>query len=446
MPRRPSTEGCSGDGPGGDLSRSVGRGLASQPAPGFGSAPDWRGQTGPLRRATHRHPARPWSGRRPRSVDVGLRRVDLPGTTPGQLWALRPRKLLPRRVDPRGDRRRARRVASAARRLGMSSPVLWVNDPGGAEVLSVTGWPALYDITDDWLQADRPAAELARVRRQEQDLLEACDEVVVCSPALQRAKSSQRGCGRHSECRRPRRLPHPRASARRSAGGSGGALSRHGPPRPCGVDLCVATARHLAAAATSRPGAALVLIGPTPLPPGDLSALRGAGVHVLGPRPSADVPAYLQHADVLLVPHVLTPFTASLDPIKAYEYRAARRPVVSTPVPGFVDTPDPLVTMRRPSGLPSGGGGGDRPPHAVGGGPPPGHPVLADARRLYGGRGLSGRRWTHRMTRSTEITFVSHTNKPGGGELALRRYLEATGLPVRLVTMQSGGVWQGWTR
>lgn len=47
------------------------------------------------------------------------------------------------------------------------------------------------------------------------------------------------------------------------------------------------------------------------------------------------------------------------------------------------------------------------------------------------------------MTSADVITFVSHTNKPGGGELALRRYLEATSLQVRLVTMEAGGVWDG---
>lgn len=41
------------------------------------------------------------------------------------------------------------------------------------------------------------------------------------------------------------------------------------------------------------------------------------------------------------------------------------------------------------------------------------------------------------------ITFVSHTNKPGGGELALRRYLAATQVSVRLVTLEAGGVWDG---
>lgn len=48
-------------------------------------------------------------------------------------------------------------------------------------------------------------------------------------------------------------------------------------------------------------------------------------------------------------------------------------------------------------------------------------------------------------TGAQQITFVSHTNKPGGGELALRRYLEATQLPVRLVTLEAGGVWE-WIR
>lgn len=41
------------------------------------------------------------------------------------------------------------------------------------------------------------------------------------------------------------------------------------------------------------------------------------------------------------------------------------------------------------------------------------------------------------------ITFVSHTSRPGGGELALRRYVEATSLPVRLITLEGGGVWDG---
>ena len=60
------------------------------------------------------------------------------------------------------------------------------------------------------------------------------------------------------------------------------------------------------------------------------------------------MPAYVQHADVLVVPHVVTPFTDSLDPIKLYEYLAGRRPVVSTPVAGFRDVDDDLVVITEP--------------------------------------------------------------------------------------------------
>lgn len=48
------------------------------------------------------------------------------------------------------------------------------------------------------------------------------------------------------------------------------------------------------------------------------------------------------------------------------------------------------------------------------------------------------------MTRS-RITFLSHTAAPGGGELALSRYLRATSLDAELVTMAGGDVWKGLT-
>lgn len=281
------------------------------------------------------------AGRRPERP--GLRKVDLAGTD-GEVWALRPTKWLPRRIDPAGDRRRAELVVRTANRLGMGDPVLWVNDPGGAEVLALTGWPALYDITDDWLVADRPAVELDRLRRQEARLFAACREVVVCSTGLQRTKSPAREVVLIPNAvdlepyrvlqPRPEDLPH----------GSVALYLGTAHRDRVDVDLCLETARAL----TDQRGddgdsGTVVLVGPAPLPAADLLALRGAGVHVLGPRPSEQVAAYLQHADVLLVPHVLTEFTMSLDPIKAYEYRAARRQVVATPVPGFLDVDDPLV-------------------------------------------------------------------------------------------------------
>jgi glycosyltransferase involved in cell wall biosynthesis len=39
--------------------------------------------------------------------------------------------------------------------------------------------------------------------------------------------------------------------------------------------------------------------------------------------------------DALVLPHVVTDFTLSLDAIKAYEYLAAGKPIVATPTSGF---------------------------------------------------------------------------------------------------------------
>jgi glycosyltransferase involved in cell wall biosynthesis len=52
--------------------------------------------------------------------------------------------------------------------------------------------------------------------------------------------------------------------------------------------------------------------------------------------------------DVLVSPHVVTPFTLSLDAIKAYEYLATSRPIVATPTSGFqVLTADGLTVATR---------------------------------------------------------------------------------------------------
>ena len=70
----------------------------------------------------------------------------------------------------------------------MTRPVLWLNDPLAADLLRRTGWPALYDITDDWLLADRSPREHDRLVESERYLLDHCRQVVVCSPRLLETK------------------------------------------------------------------------------------------------------------------------------------------------------------------------------------------------------------------------------------------------------------------
>jgi glycosyltransferase involved in cell wall biosynthesis len=272
---------------------------------------------------------------------LGLRRAA------DRLWLFQPTKWLPRRLDPAADGRLASAVLRAASEVGMTRPTLWLNDPLAADLLRRTGWPALYDITDDWLLADRSPREHDRLVESERYLLDHCRHVVVCSPRLLETKSPGRA-------ERVTLVPNAvdvdayRASAPRPDDlPSGpvvlyvGTLHRD----RLDVDLCAELARGLRGEAT------FVLAGPVALDTVDQTLLTDAGALLLGPREHATIPAYLKNADVLVVPHVVTDFTDSLDPIKVYEYLAAGRPVVSTPVAGFRELDLDHVSVVPGSGL-----------------------------------------------------------------------------------------------
>jgi len=261
------------------------------------------------------------------------RRPTMPGIrslrTDGRLHALRPLKPLPRRFGSLADRVLQRRVIGAAHRLGFSRPTLWLNDVTYAPLIRRTGWPAVYDVTDDWLLAPFPPREIDRLRRLDAIALAEAHEVVVCSPALAASRGAAREVtlvpnGVDSEhFSRPRRRPDdlPAAPTAVYVG------TLHG--SRLDVELVIELARSLTALS-------VVLVGPDALDSATRLRLGAEpNVHVLGSRPYTDVPAYLQHADVVIVPHRVTPFTESLDPIKAYECLSVDTPTVATPVAGF---------------------------------------------------------------------------------------------------------------
>lgn len=258
---------------------------------------------------------------------VGLRK--LPGYE-GRLYALQTTKWLPRAAGPMADRLLVRAARRSARRVGFRTPTLWVNDPGWAGLLEA-GWPALYDITDDWLEADRGPREHERIVAGERRLMERCAVVVVCSRGLQASKSLirpvelvQNAVDVHAY-QQPRQRPHDLPAERVAL--YAGTMHED----RLDVDLCVEIAEHLA-----RVGGTSVFVGPNALSAANTKRLeQSAGTLILGPRPHREVPAYLQHADVLTVPHRVDHFTESLDPIKLYEYEAVGRPIAATPVAGF---------------------------------------------------------------------------------------------------------------
>jgi teichuronic acid biosynthesis glycosyltransferase TuaH len=277
--------------------------------------------------------------RRRRPAPSGLRSLG----DSGRLWAVTPRKWLPRRIWAGVDQALGQQVLDTVRRVGFERPVLWVNDSTYAPLVKESGWPSIYDVTDDWLLAGHAAAELDRQQRNDRLLVDTVAEVVVCSSSLQETRGRSRQVHlipngvdvAHFRQPQPRPADLPAGRTMVYAG------SLH--DDRLDVDLCVELSARLAGRAT------LVLVGPNSLTEESGRRLREAGAVLLGGRPYRALPGYLQHADALVVPHLVTPFTESLDPIKARELLAVGRPTVSTPVAGFrgLGAPTTVVTAEH---------------------------------------------------------------------------------------------------
>ena len=255
--------------------------------------------------------------------------------------ALTPRKWLPRGAFRGVDDRLGGVVRSHAVRLDLVNPVLWVNDSGYAGLAESCGWPAVYDVTDDWTLAERSEREKRRQEANDRRMLISAREVVVCSPAL----AVSRGSGR---------------SVRVIPNGVDVDHFRQARPRPCDLP-CDLSVLYCGTVATDRidvelceelsealpEGVKLVFVGPNACPRDTTRRLTDAGAVFLGSRPYQDIPAYMQHARLLVVPHLVTPFTESLDPIKAREILAVGKLTISTPVAGFRDIGWPVETVER---------------------------------------------------------------------------------------------------
>jgi len=258
-----------------------------------------------------------------------------------RIHVLRPRKWLPRFIGPFADRSLGRQVLHAVAQLGLDRPVLWVNDASYAQFSLRTGWPTLYDITDDWLLAPLAPRQRDRLMTDEALLLTHSRAVVVCSPDLARTRGRDRKVelipnGVDVELFR---TPQPRPSSL--------------PPAP--VAVYVGTVHEwridvplVLELAEARPELQVALVGPNFLPAVVTAQLEQVpNIHLLGSQPYDRVPGFLQHADVVIIPHLVNPFTESLDPIKAYECLAAARPTVATPVAGFRHLGPPVVVADR---------------------------------------------------------------------------------------------------
>jgi glycosyltransferase involved in cell wall biosynthesis len=78
-----------------------------------------------------------------------------------------------------------------------------------------------------------------------------------------------------------------------------------------------------------HPECTFLLIGSTHL--SDLKPLQGLdNIHLLGEKPYAEIPGFLSHFDVGIIPFKQTPLTHATNPVKMYEYLSAGKPIVAT--------------------------------------------------------------------------------------------------------------------
>ncbi|MDH4029066.1 MAG: glycosyltransferase, partial [Nitrospirota bacterium] len=79
-----------------------------------------------------------------------------------------------------------------------------------------------------------------------------------------------------------------------------------------------------------------------------IDLLRKPNIHFLGTRPYQSLPDYLRGIDVAVLPNRLNDYTASMFPMKFFEYLSAGKPVVSTDLPALRSYSDVCSIAETP--------------------------------------------------------------------------------------------------
>ena len=224
-----------------------------------------------------------------------------------------------------------RACAGAALRLHFRRPILWTFLPTSFCLVGCLNEAAVvYHCTDDY--AGNPGVDASWIEGEERRLAGAADLCLATSHPLAarlRAMGAKVACvpnvaETHRFAQPPLRIPADLASLPRPIVGYVGNIAAYM------TDL-----ELLAGIAESRPEWSLVLVGPvgTGDPSTRLSALRRYGnVSLLGPRRYEEIPNYVHGFDVCLIPFRRNRVTDGAIPLKTFEYLAAGKPVVCTPL------------------------------------------------------------------------------------------------------------------
>ena len=101
----------------------------------------------------------------------------------------------------------------------------------------------------------------------------------------------------------------------------------------------------VAAGAAQMSDVSFVLVGDIRIPPADLP--RGPNIRFLGYQPYSQIPSYIAAFDACIIPFRINHLTAAVNPIKALEYFALGKPVVTSYMPELESYEPRLVQVRE---------------------------------------------------------------------------------------------------
>jgi glycosyltransferase involved in cell wall biosynthesis len=224
-------------------------------------------------------------------------------------------------------------VSAGVRRLlrlhGMERPIFATSLPNAADLLgSFDEQVVVYFCEDEY--SEMPGVAPRYVREVEAKLLERADLVFATSKILAERKSTSRLTAIHLH--QGVDFDHFNTAAGKGALPPAELQLPHPIIGYVGLLAPWVDVELFAAVAEAYPKASVVVIAPVRT---NISRLQNiSNLHLLGPRRYADLPRYMAHFDVGLIPFHQNALTRHVDPLKRLEYFAAGLPVVSTPLPG----------------------------------------------------------------------------------------------------------------
>ncbi len=211
--------------------------------------------------------------------------------------------------------------------MRFENPVIWVWLPTGLAldlIRILRGQLVVYYCCDDF---EASSAGSRRIRETEDILIRKADMVFAHSKAIfdrcirftDRVYVFQYGFNREVFLHAADRPPADLTSIKGPIIGYVGGVHRH-------VDQ-----ELLEKVALGHPDKSLVFVGPLQT---DVSRLaRLPNVHFLGQKRYEELPSYIKHFDIGLIPYALNEYTKSVYPTKLNEYLIMGKPVVSTQLP-----------------------------------------------------------------------------------------------------------------